>query len=287
MNTQSEPYQPILVIGGMNMDILGVPDGTFMLGDSCPGFIHRSPGGVARNIAARLALGGVPVELICPLSNDSLAEVLKKSCQATGISLRYAVPTLEPTPTYLAIHDDKGDMVAAINDMRAMEALKPENLLGKVQDLSGFSACVLDANLSGECLRHAADTIYLPLIADPVSAAKCRKLVPILGRLRAIKPNLLEAKMLTGEEDAPQAARALLSFGVSQVFISIGQEGLYYADSFDSGMLRVRHFSHSSQTGAGDALTAGLALGIVKDLPIRSIAEMGMRFAENYLYDKR
>lgn len=283
MTADYSTINPVLVIGGMNLDLLGIAESAFVPGDSRPGYIHRSPGGVARNIAARLALAGAPVALICPLSNDEMAKLLAESCQAVGISLEYAVPTKEPTPTYLAIHDDSGDMVAAINDMRAMDALTPQNLLMKVNDLSAFSACVLDANLSEACLRYAADTIYLPLIADPVSVAKGGKLLPILHRLRAIKPNLMEARSLTGENTSRDCAQALLANGVHQVFISLGKEGLYYADSLDSGVCPIRHASQASQTGAGDAMTAGLTLGIIQDLPIRETAALGLRFADNFL----
>lgn len=273
----------LLVIGGMNLDILGHAGGAFVPGDSLPGTITSRPGGVGRNIAQQLASLGARVELLCPLGNDQTAGVLQADCQARGIGLSHAVQTDFPSPTYLAIHGADGDMAAAINDMRAMDAFSGPALMAALSGLSGFDACVLDANLSEQALLGLASALDLPLIADPVSAAKCRRLLPILPHLQAIKPNLMEAQALTGQDSVEDAARFLLEQGVRQVFVSLGREGLYFADRHNTGHLSAPPQPAVSQTGAGDAMTAGLALALARKLPTALSAQAGIAAAADFL----
>lgn len=90
-------------------------------------------------------------------------------------------------------------------------------------------AVVLDANLEAETLVFIAENCTVPLYADPVSTAKAPRLLGALKRLRAIKPNAMEAMALTGEKDPERAALALLERGVEQVFISLGRDGMLAA----------------------------------------------------------
>ena len=49
----------VIVIGGMNLDLLGMVDAPLTARDSNPGRVLSRPGGVGRNIAARLRGLGV------------------------------------------------------------------------------------------------------------------------------------------------------------------------------------------------------------------------------------
>lgn len=283
MDTASSGRKKILVVGGMNMDILGRAEHAFLAGDSLPGTIKQRPGGVARNIAACLSLNGALVELVCPLGSDEPGKALREACAREGIGLRYAVDMEFPTSVYLAVHDQGGDMVCAINDMRTMEALTPEILRVQLGRLGLFDAAVLDANLREDSLLAAADFLKFPLIADPVSAAKARRLLPILSRLYAIKPNRLEANEMTGETDYRKAAEVLVRRGVRQVFISLGNDGLFLMDKETSGHLPAIPVPPVSLTGAGDAMTAGLALGIARGMSITETARNGLLAAAYFL----
>ena len=55
---------PVYVIGAVNMDLSGTPAAPLRAGDSNPGRISLSPGGVGRNIAENLSLLGRKVFLI-------------------------------------------------------------------------------------------------------------------------------------------------------------------------------------------------------------------------------
>ncbi|MDI9520635.1 MAG: PfkB family carbohydrate kinase [Bacillota bacterium] len=288
LNKQFRKKTRALCIGGMNIDILGSTDCTFTPGDSLTGIIEVTPGGVAHNIAAQLAKTGAKVELLCPLGNDAFKDRLAMACQKDGIGLTYALQTRFPTPAYLAVHDNTGDMVAAINDMRAMDALDQDAVLRQIGQINEgqFDVGILDANLREDSLIAAASTLPFPLIADPVSAVKCYRLLPLLPRLFAIKPNRMEALAMTGEDTVEKAAAVLIKSGVAQVFVSLGKDGLYARDLNDSLYLEAPAMPKVSLTGAGDAMTAGLAMGIAQGLSLKDTAQAGILAASTYLTQK-
>ena len=265
----------VAVVGGMNLDLLGIPDGPLLARDSTPGKITLRPGGVGRNIAARLSEAGARVRLITALGRDERARMLERMCKASDIDLSLSVATDCPAPCYLCIHDDQGDMVLAVNDMSAMACLTPEAMESRMAALNGSDACVLDTNLSPDTLQYIARRAAVPLILDPVSCAKASRARDILPFLTAIKPNRLEAEALTGEKNVEKAAAALLAAGVRHVFISLGAEGVYYADAARAGYQPAHPLPTIPATGAGDALCAGLTLALLAGKDTRACAQAG------------
>lgn len=78
----------------------------------------------------------------------------------------------------------------------------------------------------------------------------------MLGKLTALKPNRMEAELLSGVKietaaDAPHAAEKLLETGLQQVYISLGAEGLYAANrSGDSALIPCPHVHIANATAA-------------------------------------
>lgn len=271
------------VIGGMNMDLLGVPEGTLLPRDSTPGRVIMRPGGVGRNIAVRLRQMGAQVHLITALGNDDRARLLRSYCLGEGLDLSLSVQAPFPCPTYLCIHDERGDMAAAINDMAAMDRLTGDVIARAADVINACDGCILDANLPKETLEAIPHLITVPLMADPVSAIKAHRLRGILPYLAAIKPNQLEAAALTGRQQPPQAAQALLEAGVKNVFISLGAEGVYYANEAEQGVVPALPLPHVPLTGAGDALCAGLAVALSRKMSPRECARAGCAAAHDAL----
>lgn len=273
----------IVVVGGMNLDLLGSPQGALLPRDSNPGQIMIRPGGVGRNIAARLSALGAKVSLITALGNDPQADMLQNFCQENALDLSCALKTDFPSPCYLCIHDEKGDMALALSDMRAMDQLTPEVLANKMAVINAADACVLDANLSAESLSFIAQHAAVPLILDPVSCAKAPRIRSILPHLTALKPNLLEAETMTGERRPDQAAQALRRQGVQHVFISMGGQGVYYSGPDGKGIAPAIPLPSLPLTGAGDALCAGITLALLEGKSTRECAQNGCQTAHDAL----
>ncbi|MDD4080228.1 MAG: PfkB family carbohydrate kinase [Eubacteriales bacterium] len=276
-----------LVIGGMNVDILGVPAGNYRPGDSMPGVIRLSVGGVGFNIASNLARSGIAVTFITVIGNDHFARIAQDACQSLSLDMGLACRVADPSPTYMAVHHQDGAMAAAINDMASMAALKPSYLQAHKNALSEFyDVCVIDANLPPDTIGVIPKYARASILADPVSVEKGRRLLPVLPRLAAIKPNAMEALALSGCKDIPDAAGWFLRQGVKQIFISLGEDGLYFASSEGSGCLPPKQVIKTPSTGAGDAMASGLAHGIASGKSAEDTAKLGLAAAAKFLNSK-
>lgn len=259
------------------MDIGGSPSGELLAGDSNPGRICLRPGGVGRNIAHDLRLLGLEVCLVTALGADANGEALLKSCRELGLDMELSlVLPEERSPVYLYITDRRGDMQLAVSDMDVMARLTPERLEPLLKTLNGCAAVVLDANLPEESVRFLAERCAAPLYADPVSNAKAPRLQKALGRLRAVKPNRLEALALTGEAEPERAVERLLESGVGQVFLSLGAEGLLAADRDRLLRLPCRELPVVNTNGAGDAATAAVVWAGVQGLDLEEAAQAAL-----------
>jgi len=271
------------VVGGMKLDIRGIPLYGFTLRDSNVGQVEFSPGGVGRNIAGCLARMGGQVSLVTVLRRDSKARVLRASCKAAGISLAGPLSVGLPTSVYLCIHDESGDMIAAVNDMRIMDMLTPGCVKRLLPMINNSDVCVIDTNVPEETINFIAENARIPLLADPVSCAKAPRLTAALHRIHAVKPNLLEALALSGKQTPDEAASWLLERGVKQVFISMGAGGVYYADTEARGTCPAIPVKRGTRTGAGDAMCAGIAMALAHGMDTPGCAEEGCRRSAEHL----
>ena len=255
----------IAVTGGVNVDIGAQPSQRLRTKDSNPGYVHTSLGGVGRNIAHNLRLLGAEVELLTALGSDGYARAMAESCASLGIGVEHAlrVPDVR-TSTYVYINDERGDMALAVSDMAICEKLTPDYFAGCLELLNGAALVVADTNLPAESLAYLAEHLTVPLFIDPVSVAKADKLTELLPRIHTLKPNALEAELLSGvpvvdRNSARRAARRLIDLGVKQVFLSLGKEGFLAAAEDETVWEPAPRAEVKSTTGAGDALMAALA----------------------------
>ena len=122
----------------------------------------------------------------------------------------------------------------------------------------------------------------LPIFADPVSTAKAEKLRPVLGKLHTLKPNRLEAELLSGvkitdDVSLHRAADALLKTGLHRVFISLGGDGVFAADrSGERVHLPVLPAEMVNTTGCGDAFMAAITWAYLAGTDLTGTAKAGL-----------
>lgn len=256
----------VLVIGGANTDIVGVPDARMAARDSNPGHVAVSAGGVGRNVAENLARLGLRVTLVTAFGDDANGRERRAECVSAGIDVSRAVPTAGvPGPVYLAVLDERGDLAVAVNDMRALDAVGPDEVNASIEGLRPPDALVFDANVRAESLLRARELMpEVPLFLEGVSSSKVPRLANLLDGASAIHANVLEASALGGEsfgqsmEGAERAARALTALGVAAAYVTAGEHGVAYAWTGGAGTLRAPVETVVNATGAGDAFMAGI-----------------------------
>ena len=270
------------VVGGVNMDIGGHSHGTLVAADSNPGTVSMSMGGVGRNIAHNLALLGADVRMLTAMGDDLYGQKIATACTELGIDMSHAqkLPG-QSTSTYLYIAAPDGDMVMAISDMSVCDRIDPEYLAANLTTLQNARVVVADANIPVESLIFLAANCKNPLFIDPVSTVKAVKLRPILSKIHTLKPNRLEAELLSGipirsKEDVAKAARVLLDMGIQRVFISMGADGVYAADGSEELWLPNLPGSMVNTTGCGDAFMGALVWAHLEGLDLKQSALAGL-----------
>ena len=260
----------IVVVGGVNMDIGAVSADRLVARDSNPGRVTTSLGGVGRNIAHNLCLLGEQTAMVTVLGQDAFAQSVQENAADIGLDLHHSatIPGGR-TGTYLFIDDCDGDMALAVNDMSIYDHMTPEFLRQRLDFINHAGLVVVETNLPESSLHWLCEHCTAPMLADPVSTIKAPKLKPVLGRLTALKPNRMEAELLSGvpircDADAALAAQKLLETGLRQVYISLGADGLYAADR-EGHTTRVPcpKVQVANATGGGDAVAAALAARMV------------------------
>ena len=279
---QTAPY--VTVVGGVNMDIGGWPYEVPVAQDSNPGAVRMSLGGVGRNIAHNMSLLGLDVRMVTAFGDDLYAQKIAASCGELGIDISQSPVIPEGrTSTYLFINDEKGDMRLAVSDMDIYRRLTPHLLAQRQRLLSGSQVIVIDTNIPQESIAYLAENCQVPIFADPVSTAKAAKLKPVLGRLHTLKPNRIEAELLSGvaiTDDASlgRAADALLATGLHRVFISLGADGVFAADRTTGSRVRlpVLPAEMVNTTGCGDAFMAAITWAYLRGTDLEGTARAGL-----------
>ena len=249
---------------------------------SNPGTVTMSLGGVGRNIAHNLSLLGTDVRLLTAYGDDMNGERVAASCSELGIDLSRALKVAGgATSTYLYLTDDRGEMALAVSDMEICKKITPAYLAGQLPLMQNAQVVAADANLTGEALTFLAENCTAPLFVDPVSTAKAEKLRPILPKIHTLKPNRLEAELLSGvpiqtAADVEKAAGVLLEKGVHRLFISLGGEGVYAAMGDQRLLLPNLPGRMVNTTGCGDAFMAALVWAYLEGMDLRATALAGL-----------
>ncbi len=272
----------VVVVGGINMDICGRSFSSLVAKDSNPGVVRTSPGGVGRNIANNLSFMGIDVRLLSAYGDDANGERIAASCSELGIDISHALKVPGGvTSSYVYLTNPQGEMALAVSDMEICEKINRVYLSKHITLLQNAQVIVADANIPTESLKYLAENCEVPLFVDPVSTAKVEKLRPILNKIHTLKPNKLEAEILTGinisgPTDAQRAANRLLNFGVRRVFISMGEDGVFAATTKESLWLDSIRANMVNTTGCGDAFMAALVWAYLEGTDLRGTALAGL-----------
>ena len=271
-----------VVVGGVNVDIGGRSHAKLVAADSNPGKVSISLGGVGRNIAHNMSLLGTDVRMLTAFGDDLYGQRIAASCTELGIDMSHALKLPgESTSTYLYISAPDGEMAMALSDMSVCERIDGEYLAANLPTLTNARVVVADANIPAESLAFLAENCQSPLFVDPVSTVKAEKIRPILHKIHTLKPNRLEAELLSGvpirdKADGSKAAKVLLEKGISRVFISMGADGVYAADGSEELWLPNLPGNMVNTTGCGDAFMAALVWAYLEGLDLKQSALAGL-----------
>jgi len=286
--------QTIRILGASNVDITGFTKDKLIYADANIGYTKTSAGGVGRNIAENLKLLGFTIELISVFGDDPLSKFLINSCKEKDLHIDTSLfLTNKNTATFLAVMDENNDLAVGISAMDIYNYIDINSIITAFKTGMPTDYTVLETNFPQRILESIIPyTGPSKLVLDTVSGKKALRAKNILNDLYLLKTNLLEAKMLVssfGENftDDFSLARFFIEKGVTNVFITLGEKGVIYADK--TGV-----YSHKSipapvvnTIGAGDSFVAGIVYADSLGLDIHKKALYGMASAHiNVQYDE-
>ena len=269
-----------MVIGGAAVDITGTPESMPRMRDSNIGTVRIHAGGVSMNIARHLAAAGAQVEFVTSTGRGYHGELIRSECRQYGIGMSHLEVSDEHTGVYLSMLDEEGDLLVGLSDMNIFRRITPQYIERLLPELNRCDAVSVDGNLEPETLSFILAHAEVPVFYDPVSISKARRIGTDLSGLYACKPNQYEAGELAGvsadtERGVYRAAEILLSRGVRRVFISMGSDGVCWADRDGLGVLPSVSSEIVDTTGAGDAMSAAIILGCADGLSAEECARLG------------
>ena len=83
-------------IGAANMDIRGRGEGRLIMGDSNPGMLYTTLGGVCRNICENLARLGSDVKLVTVVGDDMHGRSILEGAKKSGFCVNAGQPVIHP-----------------------------------------------------------------------------------------------------------------------------------------------------------------------------------------------
>lgn len=141
------------------------------------------------------------------------------------------------TPTYMAVLNECGEMVSAVVDMKSINELSCAFIDEKAEAIKKAEYVIVDTD-NPEKLEYLLKNYHekTRFVLDPVSAAKAEDVRHLIKYFHTIKPNRHEAEQLAGfgikknDETLVKAARQFHEQGVTNVFISLDADGIFYSD---------------------------------------------------------
>lgn len=280
----------VVVAGAAGIDIKGIPHTALVQHESNAGKIKHSFGGVARNIAENLARLQVDTILLTAVGDDPAGQLIMDHCHLSGIdTAQIQVCSDQRTGGYVSVANPAGDVQLAINDYEIMQVLTPAYFDSKAHLFESADMVVIDMNLTDAAIEEIlllAESYQVPVAADPTSSIRASRLQRHLSRLHLVMPNASETTPLCGLvfpshdlNTALQAAQQLIAMGTHIAIVTLGEQGLAYADRHNRGHIPALTTHVVDPTGAGDALSAAVIFGLVNGVPLDEAMRLGVTAA--------
>jgi pseudouridine kinase len=256
--------KPIICIGSALVDELYSAHHPMLMSTTNEATVHRSAGGVARNIAHQLALLGVPVQLISVFGNDGEGDWLKAICSYVNIKLDAAITNQSLTGKYTGILNYDHSLFTALITNTSIESITPQHLQQNEALLATAFSIVVDANITTDSVAWLAQFCQrksIPLMIEPASVPPAQKFAKMgLHGVHMVTPNEdeLPAMCSSGGKTIEENAQEILDRGVEKIWLHRGKEGsMLFTKDMNYSLAAPEVEDIRDVTGAGDGSLSG------------------------------
>ena len=217
-----KPY--VAVIGGMNMDIFGIPDEKVIPRDSNIGQIGMAVGALGRILLRTWPARGANVSDYRLRRRWRTVSSWSIHALSTAFADYAEKLTGQRSSGYLYVTDETGDMLLGINDRKIQKTSRRYFWQsGSTSSITRPCMITPTRRKSRSVAWRARDGATLLTGVNRQGQARHS----VLDKIDTLKPNRIEAEMMTGIKitdcETAQIAAKLLEYGVKNVFISLGR----------------------------------------------------------------
>jgi ribokinase len=245
---------------------------------------EQGPGGKGANQAVGARRLGADVLFITRLGADAFGDEARSILLAEGLP-EHGITTDDQSPTGIALIlvEDSGQNAISVAPGANLQLNGPDVLGRFGPDLRGCKYLLMQlecrAELAVDLSSRARDwgcvSILNPAPARPLppdALASFDIITPNEGELQTLAASL---GLAIGPTDV--LARQLLSYGVRDVVVTLGERGALWASAAGLQYFEAYPVRAIDTTGAGDAFNAGLAAALVRGEPMESAIDQGCR----------
>ena len=262
----------IVVIGSINMDLVcrtgHIPaPGETVLGED----LQTIPGGKGANQAVAAARLGGSVAMIGRVGDDAFGGTLLAGLKKNGVDAGHVRVTKNCASGCALITVAENGENSIVVSPGANGRVTPADVEKARGVIKGASAVVMQLEIPLETVEFAirlCRKLGVRTILDP-APVPAKGLPQTLYEVDILSPNQSEAKALAGRKGEDQAMGSLLlRRGSGMVVLKRGEQGALIFDGRDVCAVRPFKVKAVDTTAAGDAFTAGLAVGLGEGMMI-------------------
>lgn len=277
----SSSATPIFVIGSINTDMvvksenLPAPGQTVLGGE-----FFMAAGGKGANQAVAAARLGVQVSMVGNLGEDMFGDQALAQLQKEGVECCYVYRDPEQASGVALINVDSAGENQIVVAPGANATLGAVQLEAALTAMPKGSLVLLQLEIPLALVSQAIDIASFRqcrVILDPAPALSAGEGLTddILREAFLVTPNQSEAEVLTGievldVESAKAAAEALLARGIQNVAVTLGSDGVLFADgdTGDTRLISAPAVAAVDTTAAGDCFNGALAAALARGLSL-------------------
>lgn len=260
--------EPIICIGGANIDRRYLVKDTMIQGTSHNVQSRTNVGGVARNVAENLGRLEEKVMLFSVAGNDAEWKMIENHSEHF-MNIK-TVDTIEGCPTgmFTEVIDENGEMVLGLAEVEIFDRMTPEWLSRHLSVLKRSKYIIIDLNCPKETIEFIngfAGKYDIPVALLTVSVQRLSNLPSYLEGIRVLITKHNETAAYFGmtietDEDLKIAVKKWLDKGLENVVISKGSSKIGFGNQ-KNGVHIINYSSNRGERynwGMNEAFCAGV-----------------------------
>ena len=285
----------ICVIGNVFVDIKGFSQDRYIPAGRNAGDVMTVHGGVGRNVAEDIANVELRPSFVSLVDDNAQGEEVVKKLNAHKVNTDYVISVPDGMGIWLAIFNERGDVVASISKRPDPAALL--ELIREKGDemIKNCDSVVIEIDMDKDISKTVLDLAdkygkkVFAVVANMSIAMQRRDLI---RRMSCFICNLEEAELLfvkelahlSREEICAELVSCVRNAGIPSMVVTLGERGSVFAAlDGECGCCEAEKVDVRDTTGAGDAFCAGVSIGLTYGKSLAESVKIGTRLAASVI----